>query len=88
MKRSLLMTFCVCVGFALAGCCATDHREYGCSPQAGYPPCHPGSLCYTNRWDDGYSFSNDPYNHDALAPFLGLDPLFPPAPQPVTVRVP
>jgi hypothetical protein len=31
-------------------------------------------------WSDGYSFSNDPQNHDSLAPTLGLDSYFPPAP--------
>lgn len=62
-----------------------------------YPAAPPPDMAYYTPWcgstrfwyrvhhrlfDDGYSFNNDPLNHDSLAPVLGLDPYFPPAPLP------
>ena len=41
--------------------------------------------CRTHECRDGYSFTNDPANPDVLAPVLGLDPEFPPAPLPFYV---
>ncbi|HWF18843.1 MAG TPA: hypothetical protein VG754_06220 [Verrucomicrobiae bacterium] len=96
MKKSLTMVLYAGLCVALTGCvCVPDrcHNDY----VTYYAPSPPPAVWYAQPtysshrawyrvrhrlWDDGYSFSNDPANHDVLAPVLGLDIYFPPAPQP------
>lgn len=87
MKKNLLMTVCAGASIIMVGC-TTDRTErppsdkdYTFSPTTYTYSYNPPKQ---HHWGsgDGYSFNNDPYAHDALAPTLGLDPLFPPAPHP------
>ncbi|HZV33179.1 MAG TPA: hypothetical protein VFB72_01280 [Verrucomicrobiae bacterium] len=97
MKKTLMMFLFAGVCMMLPGCSTepcgcNDHKAtvYPAvpPPQAQWyaQPTYRGTriwyrVCH-RLWNDGYSFSNDPANHDVLAPVLGLDPYFPPAPLP------
>lgn len=82
MKKNLLMIICAGAAVVMAGCeTRRADDNYTFSPTTSTysynpPPQH--------HWGsgDGYSWNNDPYFHDSLAPTLGLDPIFPPAPHP------
>jgi len=87
MKKASWMAVCLGVAFVLTGCESEQDRYVVYST---YPPAEPAwapppsiwARAYHRLWNDGYSFNNDPTNPDVLAPVLGLDTAFPPAPLP------
>jgi len=89
MNKNLLMAICAGASMIMAGC-ETHRAESERAPASSDYTFSPTTYTYSynppkeHHWGsgDGYSFNNDPYAHDAMAPTLGLDPLFPPAPRP------
>jgi hypothetical protein len=71
MKTLTSLILCASLAPALMGCVTADRDNEHARTS------HRDSHDYCRG--DGYSFSYDPYNHDMLAPSMGLDPQFPPA---------
>lgn len=97
MKKVLMMVLFAGICIMISGCACEQPRAQGPNVVVYGPVQPPEAAWYAHpnyggtrvwyrfehrMWDDGYSYSNDPQNHDSLVPGLGLDPRFPPAPQP------
>lgn len=96
MKITSMMVLLAGIGLMVSGCasrecCPGEYAEVNAAtpppgaPWYAQPNYHGERVWYRvnhRLWNDGYSFSNDPQNHDSLAPVLGLDPRFPPSPLP------
>ena len=98
MKKGLMMVLFAGICVMVSGCASEQPccpgGQYAAVDAATPPPeepwyaqpSHGGTRVWYRfnhrMWNDGYSFSHDPQDHDAVAVTMGLDPRFPPAPQP------
>ena len=93
-KLSAILGLCGGLTLVVAGCATKPSERHEDVVLAAPPPPDAVSAkpavgnsrfwyrMHHRIFSDGYSFTYDPYNHDKLAPTLGIDRQFPPAPQP------